>query len=163
MLDPSVPRTAVPCGHLWLARSDPALQADLQQIDQLRLHELVVVGNPQDDDVLAPELIPELLRDPVAMVAFHHDDRVGPFDQVAGERLLGVVVGAGRHRLDPGHALADGFGGGAAQAVLAADEQEPPRLGHSAGSRSRVAAVARAFFFGVGAIAARGPASSGLR
>jgi hypothetical protein len=93
-----------------------------QKFHKAWVHELVFVWNVQADEACI------FHRSAVSRLDFrgwlHHEDDVRPFDEVVGERVLGVFVGAGGGCLDTGPIGKHLFGCRAAQLVLAADEQD---------------------------------------
>lgn len=52
----------------------------LQQRDQFRLHEVVVVGDVEADDALALQPAAEAALEPGAVGALHDEDQVGPVE-----------------------------------------------------------------------------------
>lgn len=95
----------------------------LEQVDKLWLHELIVVRDSEADDSLVAKLSAELLTQLALMALFQREYQVGPFDQFFCEQVLSAPVRAGRGALDVGPIREHLFRGGAAEAVLAADEE----------------------------------------
>ncbi len=56
----------------------------LKELDQFFVHELVVVGNSQDDDLFASEGMAVLLVQFGAMASLHHKDEIRPVDLIVG-------------------------------------------------------------------------------
>ena len=96
----------------------------LQDVNKLRLHELVVVGDAKADHTLAAKLPPEVVRELALVLLLHDEDDFGPLDQFRGERVVGATVRTRRRRFETRSAGENLLGGGAAEAVLAADEEE---------------------------------------
>ena len=96
----------------------------LQQRDQFRLHEVVVVGDVEADDALALQPAAEAALEPGAVGAFHDEDQVGPVEVVGRCRLLRIGRQAGGGGLDAGAGGEDALGRGGAEAVAGAEEEE---------------------------------------
>ena len=64
--------------------------------DQFGVAGLVAVGDRQADDPLAPQMSGEPIGQPPPMRRLHHEDRIGPVEQVGRDRLGRVAVEPGR-------------------------------------------------------------------
>lgn len=95
-----------------------------QQVNKLRLHKLVVIGDAEADDALVAQLCSEVVGEFPLVLLLHHEDDVGPLDQFGRERVVGPAVGAGRSSFETGPVAEYLLSSGAAEAVLAADEGE---------------------------------------
>lgn len=100
------------------------LDLRLQDVNKLWLHELVVVRGAQADDTLAAKLRPEVVGELPLMLRLHYVDDVGPLDQFRRQRVVCAAVGAGGGRLNAGAVGEYLLGSRAAEAVLAANEEE---------------------------------------
>lgn len=109
---------------LWEVGRD----AGFEEGDEGRVHVFVVVGDAQGDDALGVELGFEFFAELVPVCIFHDEDELGPLDEVGCERVFGVVVQAGGESLDAGVIGEDLLGGGAAEAVHGADEEDVERV-----------------------------------
>ena len=96
----------------------------LQQRDQLRLHEGVVVGDVEADDAGVLQVRPEAALEFGAVGALHDEDDIGPVQQLRRDRLVRVGGQAGGGRLHARPVGEDLLGGGGAEAVAGADEEE---------------------------------------
>jgi len=68
----------------------------LEQLDEFMVHELVLVANIQAYDPNFTQVFLELGRELVAVRALHDKDDVCPFQQFGCDRILGIVIEAGR-------------------------------------------------------------------
>lgn len=100
-------------------RRDPGAK----QLDQGWIHEPVVVGDAQTDDVFAGEMLLESRRELGLVLGLHDEDEIGPFDKLAGERRVRVVAEPGRCTLDAGMLAEHLFGRWTPPFVLATDEE----------------------------------------
>ena len=87
-------------------------QFSAEEFHQRRVHETVVVGNPQRDHLLAGDFLRKILAQPVGMLALHAEDLVGPAEETGGDLDAGTVPGAGAAGLVAGMVLEEGLGGG---------------------------------------------------
>lgn len=67
----------------------------LQQSNEIRVHETVVVRNAQHDDFLAVYGRFETLLNLGPVLALHCHDDVGPLDLLSIEGVFSIIVGAG--------------------------------------------------------------------
>lgn len=88
------------------------------------VHELVFVGDVQEDDGLADNRFAELLPQPAQVALLHYEDHIGPAQQPGRDADAGARLGAGRADLMPGVAIEDALGREAAELVAATDEEE---------------------------------------
>ena len=56
--------------------------------------------------------------------SFHDVYDVSPFDEIQGDWIFGVGTGTGRGGFDAGNVGEECFGGGAAEAIAATDEEQ---------------------------------------
>jgi len=98
--------------------------AGIEEGDEGGVHEGVVVGDIEDGDAFAGEGGFEFSIEAGAMDFFHDEDEVCPLDLLFGQGDFGVGVEAGGVCLDAGMIREDGFGGGAAEFVSGAEEEE---------------------------------------
>lgn len=101
-----------------------ARHSRLEERDQLRLHIVVIVRNIEADD---PPVAQCAAIAPLyfgAMRFFHHDNHVRPVDQFRSQRIFSSDVGSGGIRFNIIAQGKDLLGSRAAQAVLAANEQD---------------------------------------
>jgi hypothetical protein len=110
----------------------------LQQRDQFRLHEVVVVGDVEADDALVLQPAAQAAPEPGAVGALHDEDEVCPVEVVGRHRLLRIGRQAGGGGLDAGTAGEDPLGRGGAEAVAGAEEEEFGQLNRS--NRKRLSA-----------------------
>lgn len=96
----------------------------LQQRDQLRLHEGVVVGDVEADDAGALQMGLEAALQPRPVRLLHDEDDVGPFDQFGRAMLLRIGRQAGGGGLDAGPGREHLLGRGGAEAVAGTEEEE---------------------------------------
>ena len=96
----------------------------LQEVDELWLHERVVVGDAKADDALAAQLCSEVVGELALVLLLHDEDDVSPLNQLGRERVVGTAIRAGRSSFETGPVGEYLPGSGAAEAVLAADEEE---------------------------------------
>lgn len=88
---PIIPRGPRECRKAW---SDEYLSgagwphhrkmlshAQFEQPNKFGVHEVIIVGNIQTDNALSTQRIAEALLKLCPVLAFHHDDNVGPGDQ----------------------------------------------------------------------------------
>ena len=57
-----------------------------EQLNELRIHELELVGNVQTDDSFAQIDFFELRVNDVAVPLLHNEDQVGPLEQLSSKR-----------------------------------------------------------------------------
>ena len=95
----------------------------LQQLNELVIHKIEIVGNIKNRYPLVLEETPELLRDLVSMRFFHHQDDVSPLDEIAANRRFSVQIGPRANSLDTVVLRKDGRSRWASQAILAAHEE----------------------------------------
>ena len=96
----------------------------LQEVDKLRLHELIVIGDAEADDALAAKLRAEVVGELALVLLLHNEDDLGPLDQFGRQRVVCAAVGAGRGRFETWSVGEHLLGSRTAEAVLAADEEE---------------------------------------
>lgn len=99
-------------------------EPDLEQIDEFRLHEGIVVRDVEADDSRVLEVAFEAFGQPRAVGFFHDDDDVGPFDQFSGAGVVGVGIQAGGGDFEVRARGEDVLGGRAAEFVAAAEEED---------------------------------------
>jgi len=107
-------------------------RAAFEDPDQDGIHEFIVVRNVEANDPLAIQAGTEFPVQLVPVGLLHHEDDVGPFDLLGRQHHVRVVRDAGRVSLDARPGRKDLFGGRAAQAIGAADEED---VGHFDRSR----------------------------
>ena len=94
-----------------------------QNVDQFRVHELILVGNVEDVGGLAGDCIWIVGQQARAVFLFHGEDYVGTLDVGCGDTTAGARTRAGgadlKRRMIPPHALC----GRAAPLVPAANEE----------------------------------------
>ncbi len=69
--------------------------ADFEELNEIRVHLFVVVGNTQHSDALAGAGVLELAVEPVAVGSFYHDNDILPFELLGGEGDDGVIIEPG--------------------------------------------------------------------
>ncbi len=74
--------------------------ARFQEPDQFGVHELIVIRYIETYNALAAERTTEALLNLAPVNPLHDDDAIRPFDEIIGQRLLCVIVGAGRRDLN---------------------------------------------------------------
>jgi hypothetical protein len=110
-----------------LRRGQVAGNPGLEQADEVRVHEFVLVGDVQADHAGLAEVRFEFGRKLEAMGALHHKDDVRPLQQLGRDRVFRIVVEARGGRLDAGPVREDLLRRWAAEPVLAADEKNLAR------------------------------------
>lgn len=109
-----------------------------QELDQLGIAALVLIGDAQRDDPAVCWALLELLPDVLAMVVFHDDDQIDAGNKLFGQRGRRVRIRASRHRFDARVVPEHIFGGRASQLVGGANEQDfhGATLAHGAALRN---------------------------
>ena len=102
--------------------------ARLQEMHQSGIHEGVVVGDIEADNSGVGQVAAEFGGKFGAMGFFHHENDVGPFDEIRRARGFSVGGQAGRGDLEIRARGEDLLGGRAAQAVAAAQEKNALHL-----------------------------------
>lgn len=100
-----------------------------QQLDQGRLHVVVVIRNAQHDHPLALQVALELLGEAAPMDRLHHEDQIGPRQLFRTNRNLGRIEQTRRIAFQSGVPGEHLLGRGAAQTVLRAEEQDTLHAG----------------------------------
>ena len=95
----------------------------LQKLHQRGIHVFVLIRNAENDYALIFKGPAMASTQFVAVHGLHHNDDIGPFDQVIGQRLIHIEICASGERVDTGKVGEDMLGGGAAQLVLATHKQ----------------------------------------
>ncbi len=95
----------------------------LEKPNKPRVHVFVVVGDVETDDAFVCQIPLELPRQLVSMSLLHNKDYLCPLNKLRGERIVGVMICARRSTLDAGVTGENLLSCGAAQSILAADEE----------------------------------------
>lgn len=99
-----------------------------QFIDELRLHEYVVIGDVQADGSPGLHRLREFPPETIQVRFLHADNEIGPAEVAFGDDDAGVGLRSDGPRLKSGHAFEHLFRGQAAHAILAAHEQDLERF-----------------------------------
>ena len=78
----------------FMHRGKEAPDLVLQQADELRLHVLVLIRYVQADNACVCEMRLESLLKLASVSLLHHEDDLGPLDELRRDRILSVVVEA---------------------------------------------------------------------
>ena len=95
----------------------------LQNLDQFRIHEAVVVGDAEDGDPGVSKVRHKPPADLALVPLLHHQDEIRPFEVFGGEAFFGIGLEAGRCDAHSRPVAEYVLRRGAAQAVAAADEE----------------------------------------
>lgn len=95
-----------------------------QQLDELRIHEAIIVGNVEDVDRLGVKVVPKSLDQTGAMLHFHHEDPVRPGDIREGDLAGRLGAEAAGPDGETGIVTENSFGGWATPLVPRADKQD---------------------------------------
>ena len=98
--------------------------AGFQEPYQFLLHIIIVVGYIEDDQAFVFQERLKKFFNPGLVGLFHTENHVRPFDQIAADRGRGGFVGSSADGLYSFNFIEDCFGGGAAEFVGGADEEE---------------------------------------
>ena len=96
----------------------------LQERDEVGVHELIIVGDAEDDERLVAELGGEALHDGGGVFFLHAENHVGPTEEAGGEFHAGAVDGAGGASLIARMIAEERLGGGRAPLVARTEEEE---------------------------------------
>jgi hypothetical protein len=92
---PNASDSAMPIAWQPLCRRIPSQEwasPSLQKPDKGGVHELVLIGDAEDDETLALQVRLELLRDLVAMSVLHDKDDLRPLNELRVKRRVRTVV-----------------------------------------------------------------------
>lgn len=92
--------------------------------DEVRVHEVVVVGDAEAVDRFVGDGFGEFFAEVGFVFGFHHENEVGPAEEACGDADACGGFGAGGFDGVAGGVAEDFFGGAAAPLVAAADEKE---------------------------------------
>ncbi len=96
----------------------------LQEGDEIGFHELIVVGDAEDDERFVAELGGEALRHGGGVLFLHAENHFGPTNVAGGEFHTGAVDCAGGASLVARMIAEKRLGGGGAPLVARAEEEE---------------------------------------
>jgi hypothetical protein len=127
----AVRKSAVPeredAGNYLLRRDCPTPEIRIhfrfQEAYQLRIHGVVPVTDAEDDETFLTKLAAKCSHEPFAMPDFHHEDDVGPLNEIGRNRCLRVWTRACREGLNTRTGRKVNFGRGTAPAIPATDKE----------------------------------------
>lgn len=99
-------------------------QLAAEMFHERRVHELVVVGNAEDDDRFVAEFGGETLQHAGGVLLFHAENPVGPADVAGGEFEARAIFGAGRSGFISRVIMKQRLGRGAAPLIARAEEEQ---------------------------------------
>ena len=68
----------------------------VQQGNQPRIHERIIIGNVEANDVRTAQVLLKPLLQFAAVAAFHHENQIGFFNHVARYRIIRVAIHTSR-------------------------------------------------------------------
>ena len=104
---------------------------DTQQLDEGRVHELVVIRDAQAHNALASQILLETDGELGLVLRLHDEDQLCPFQQLGRKRHFRVMAQAGGSAGDARMLGKDLLGRRAAPLVLATDEEDVGHLKES--------------------------------
>lgn len=107
-----------------LYRRYEPLHPGLEDSDKFRVHKLIVIRNIETDDPFAVEVGAESGSESTTMNLLHHEDRVGPLQEIGCQRVFGISVKPCRSDLDPGMGREDMFCRRATEPISTTDEKK---------------------------------------
>jgi hypothetical protein len=108
---------------------DPGLDSFLEEMDELGVHEGVVVGDVEDFDLEVGEGFREAVSEAAFVLGLHDEDEVGPEQEFLGDTAAGGGTEAGALDFDPGIVLIERLRRGAAPLIARAEEEELEHVG----------------------------------
>ena len=107
------------------------LQFIPQHVFEIAVHKLIVVTNVEADELLASQGGAKLISQPFLVAFLHHEYNICPPNVAFGDSYPGILLRARGAYGITGVPLLHLFCSQAAPAVLAANEQDFERVGHS--------------------------------
>ncbi len=96
----------------------------MEELDEVGIHELVVVGNVEDVDLFVGEFLAEGGEHARLVLFLHDQDEIGPADVTDSQSAPGLAAGAGGLDGDAWFVAPDTLSRRAAPLIAAADEQD---------------------------------------